>query len=112
KLYLYYSSIDEFKEPEFNGYGPRDIVLKSTIDCDNMSDISEENTNDSLVKEQVSEDDNTLVESPIKVNKETVFHAAKKGEFVKSKKNEKPVRKSARYAKMYRSQSPRGSQRY
>ncbi|GJU16977.1 putative ribonuclease H-like domain-containing protein [Tanacetum coccineum] len=96
KLDLYYSGLDEFKEPEFNGYGPRDTVLKSTIDCDNESDNSEENTDDSLVKEQVSEDDNTSVESPIKVNKETVFHVAKKVEFVKSKKNEKPVRKSVR----------------
>ncbi|GJZ93678.1 putative ribonuclease H-like domain-containing protein [Tanacetum coccineum] len=67
KLDLSYSGLDEFKEPEFKGYGPRDIMLKSTIDCDNESDNYEENTNDSLV------------------------------EFVKPKKNEKPVRKPVRY---------------
>ncbi|GKG36137.1 hypothetical protein Tco_0443815, partial [Tanacetum coccineum] len=59
---LSYSCLDEFKEPEFNGYGPRDTVLKSTIKCDSESDNYRENTEDSLVKEQVSEDENSSVE--------------------------------------------------
>ncbi|GJS77774.1 putative ribonuclease H-like domain-containing protein [Tanacetum coccineum] len=71
--------LDEFKEPEFNGYGPRDTVLKSKIKCGNESENSKENTDDSLVKEQVSKDENSSVESPLNVVKETVFHAAKKG---------------------------------
>ncbi|GKB97149.1 hypothetical protein Tco_0983286 [Tanacetum coccineum] len=50
KLYLSYSCLDEFKETEFNGYGPRDTMLKSTIDCDKESNNSRENTNDSLEK--------------------------------------------------------------
>ncbi|GJW43419.1 putative ribonuclease H-like domain-containing protein [Tanacetum coccineum] len=62
-------------------------------------------------KEQVSEDENSSVESPLKVDNKTVFHAAKKVEFVKPKNNEKPVKKTVRYAEMYRSQSPRGNQR-
>ncbi|GJU85161.1 putative ribonuclease H-like domain-containing protein [Tanacetum coccineum] len=111
KLDLSYSGLDEFKEPEFNGYGPRDTVLKSTIECDNESENSKENTDDSLVKEQVSEEENSSIESPLNVVKETVFHAAKKVEFVKPKNNEKPVRKSVRYTEMYRSQNPRGNQR-
>ncbi|GJU76173.1 putative ribonuclease H-like domain-containing protein [Tanacetum coccineum] len=111
KLDFSYSGLDEFKEPEFNGYDPRDTMLKSTIDCDNESENSKENTDDSLVKEQVSEDENSSIESPLNVVKETVFHAAKKVEFVKPKNNEKPVRKSVSYAEMYRSQSPRGNQR-
>nr|GEV25590.1 hypothetical protein [Tanacetum cinerariifolium] len=101
---LSYSGLDEFKEPEFKGYGPRDTMLKSTID-------SKENINYSLIKEQVSVDENSSVESPLNVDKETIFHAAKKVEFVKPKNNEKPVRKSVRYAEMYRSQSPKGNQR-
>ncbi|GJU55860.1 putative ribonuclease H-like domain-containing protein, partial [Tanacetum coccineum] len=96
KLDLSYSGLDEFKEPEFNGYGHRDTVLKSTIDCDSESDNSKENTDESLVREQVSEDENSSVESPLNVDKETIFHAAKKVEFVKPKNNEKPVRKSVR----------------
>ncbi|GJY43790.1 putative ribonuclease H-like domain-containing protein [Tanacetum coccineum] len=104
KLDLSYSGLDEFKEPEFKGYGPRDTMLKSTID-------SKENTDDTLIKEQVLEDKNSSVESPLKVDNKTVFHTAKKVEFVKPKNNEKPVRKTVRYAEMYRSQSPRGNQR-
>ncbi|GJT88137.1 hypothetical protein Tco_1069854 [Tanacetum coccineum] len=73
KLDLSYSGLDEFKEPEFNGYGPRDTVLKSTIDCDKESDYSKENTDDSLEKEQVSDNKNSSVESSPNVVKETVF---------------------------------------
>ncbi|GJT99378.1 ribonuclease H-like domain-containing protein [Tanacetum coccineum] len=92
----YEIGLDEFKEPEFNGYGRRDTILKSTIHCDNESDNSKETTDDSLEKEQVSKDENSSVESPLNVVKETVFHTAKKVEFVKPKNNEKPVRKSFR----------------
>ncbi|GJX31142.1 putative ribonuclease H-like domain-containing protein, partial [Tanacetum coccineum] len=93
KLDLSYSGLDEFKEPKFNGYGPRDTVLKSTIDFDKESDTSKENTDDSLIKGQVSVDDTSSVESPLKVDNKTIFHAAKKVEFVKPKNNEKPVKK-------------------
>ncbi|GJU61711.1 putative ribonuclease H-like domain-containing protein [Tanacetum coccineum] len=100
KLDLSYSGLDEFKEPEFIGYGPKNDKLESNIVCDKKSD---ENTNDSLVKEQVSEDTSSFVKSPLNVDKETVFNAAKKVEFVKPKNNEKTVKKSVRYAEMYRS---------
>ncbi|GKA18697.1 putative ribonuclease H-like domain-containing protein, partial [Tanacetum coccineum] len=115
---LSYSGLDEFKEPEFNKYGPRDTVLESTIDCDKESDNSKENTDDSLEKEQVTDNESSSVESPLKVDKETVidwkeffFHPAEKGESVKPKNDEKPVKKIVRYAEMYRSQCPRGNQR-
>ncbi|GJW62625.1 putative ribonuclease H-like domain-containing protein [Tanacetum coccineum] len=71
KLDLSYYGLDEFKEPEFEGYDPRDTTLKSTID-------SKENNDDSLIKEQVSKDENSSLESPLNVDKEIVFHAAKK----------------------------------
>nr|GEZ99201.1 hypothetical protein [Tanacetum cinerariifolium] len=66
KLDLSYSGLDEFKEPEFKGYGPKDI----------------------------SEDTSSFVESPLNVDKETAFFVDKKIEFVKPKHHEKPVRKS------------------
>ncbi|GKE87469.1 hypothetical protein Tco_1564944, partial [Tanacetum coccineum] len=88
--------LDEFKEPEFNKYGPRDNVLESTIDCDKESDNSKENTDDSLEKEQVTDNESSSVESPLKVDKETVFRTAKKIEFVKPKNNEKLVKKIVR----------------
>ncbi|GJR72169.1 putative ribonuclease H-like domain-containing protein [Tanacetum coccineum] len=86
KLDLSYSGLDEFKEPEFKGYGPEN-------------------------KEQVSQDTSSFVESSPNVDKETVFPVNKKVEFTKPKNHEKPVKKSVRYAEMYRSQSPRGNQR-
>ncbi|GJR88490.1 retrovirus-related pol polyprotein from transposon TNT 1-94 [Tanacetum coccineum] len=92
--------LDEFKEPEFNRYGPRDIVLKSTIECDKKFENSMENTDDSLEKEQVSDNENSSVESSPSVVKETVFHAAKKVEFIKPKNNEKPDKKTVSFDHM------------
>ncbi|GJY62965.1 putative ribonuclease H-like domain-containing protein [Tanacetum coccineum] len=106
KLDLSYSGLDEFKS-----YGSKDSKLESNIVCDTKSDDSKENSDDSLVKEQVSEDTSSFVESSLNVDKETVFLVDKKIEFVKPKNHEKPVKKSVRYAEMYRSQSPRGNQR-
>nr|GEW74445.1 hypothetical protein [Tanacetum cinerariifolium] len=65
KLDLSYSGIDEFKEPEFKGYGPRDSKLESNINHDQKSDDSKENSDDSFVKEQVSEDTSSFVKSPL-----------------------------------------------
>ncbi|GKB77645.1 ribonuclease H-like domain-containing protein [Tanacetum coccineum] len=65
----YEIGLDEFKEPEFNRYGPRDTVLESTIDYDKESDNSKENTNDSLENEQVSDNENSSVESLPNVGK-------------------------------------------
>ncbi|GJY48611.1 putative ribonuclease H-like domain-containing protein [Tanacetum coccineum] len=111
KLDLSYSGLDEFKEPEFKGYGPKDSEQESNVVCDKKSDNSKENSEESLVAEQVSQDTSSFVESSPKVDKETVFPVNKKVEFTKPKNHEKPVKKSVRYAEMYRSQSPRGNQR-
>nr|GEV72596.1 putative ribonuclease H-like domain-containing protein [Tanacetum cinerariifolium] len=70
KLNLSYSGLDEFKEPEFKGYGPRD--------------------------KQVLEDTSSFVESPLNVDKETTFSVDKKIEFVKPKHHDKPVRRPVR----------------
>ncbi|GJR47962.1 putative ribonuclease H-like domain-containing protein [Tanacetum coccineum] len=110
KLDLSYSGLDEFKEFEFKSYGFENSKQESNIVCDQKSDDSKENSDDSLVKEQVSKDTSSFVESPLNVDKETVF-LDKKIESVKPKNHEKPVKKSVRYAEMYRSHSPRGNQR-
>ncbi|GJV51152.1 ribonuclease H-like domain-containing protein [Tanacetum coccineum] len=111
KLDLSYSGLDEFKEPEFQGYGPENSVQESNVVCDKKSKNSKENFDESLVEEQVSQDKRSFVESSPNVDKETVFPVNKKIEFSKPKNHEKPVKKSVRYAEMYRSQSPRGNQR-
>ncbi|GKE83662.1 hypothetical protein Tco_1557404 [Tanacetum coccineum] len=110
KLDLSYSGLDEFKDPEFKSYGSEDSKQESNIVCDKKSDASKENFDDSLVKEQVSEDTSSFVESSLNVDKETIF-LDKKIECVEPKKHEKPIKKSVRYAEMYISQSPRGNQR-
>ncbi|GJQ96924.1 putative ribonuclease H-like domain-containing protein [Tanacetum coccineum] len=111
KLDLSYSGLDEFKEPEFKGYGPEKSKQESNVVCDKESENSKENSDESLVEEQVSQDKSGFVESSPNVDKETVFPVNKKVEFTKPENHEKPVKKSVRYAEMYRSQSPRGNQR-
>ncbi|GJW44634.1 putative ribonuclease H-like domain-containing protein [Tanacetum coccineum] len=96
KLDLSYSGLDEFKDPEFKSYGSEDSKQESNIVCVKKLDDSKENYDDSLVKEQVSEDTSSFVESSFNVDKETIFLVDKKKEFRKSKNHEKPVKKSVR----------------
>ncbi|GJW19209.1 putative ribonuclease H-like domain-containing protein [Tanacetum coccineum] len=79
KLDLSYSGLDEFKEPEFKAYGSEVSKQESNVVCDKKSDDSKENSDDSLVKEQVSKDTSSFVESSLNVDKETVFPVDKKG---------------------------------
>ncbi|GJV41687.1 putative ribonuclease H-like domain-containing protein, partial [Tanacetum coccineum] len=66
-----------------------------------------ENNDAPIIEDWVSDDEDD--DEPIpKVEKKTVIPTATKKEFVKP---EKPVRRSVRYAEMYRSQRPRGNQR-
>ncbi|GJW52058.1 putative ribonuclease H-like domain-containing protein [Tanacetum coccineum] len=69
KFDLSYYGLDEFKEPEFKSYGSEN--------------------------KQVSKDTSSFVESPLNVDKETVF-LDKKIESIKPKKHEKLVKKSVR----------------
>ncbi|GJY73903.1 putative ribonuclease H-like domain-containing protein [Tanacetum coccineum] len=96
KLDLSYSGLDEFKEPEFQSYGTRDSKQESTIDSDKKLDDYKEKSDDSFVKEQVSEVESSFVESTLNVDTKIVFPTDKKIEFVKPKKHENPVRKSVR----------------
>ncbi|GKA97913.1 ribonuclease H-like domain-containing protein [Tanacetum coccineum] len=135
-LDLSYSGLEEFKEPEANEYGPRDSSFKPTIGCDKESDNSQENIDDSLEQHQITDTETSFVkevepkkvrenndapiiedwvsdeedddEPNLKVEKKTVIPTATKKEYVKP---EKPVKKSVRYAEMYRPQRPRGNQR-
>ncbi|GJZ40078.1 hypothetical protein Tco_0586641, partial [Tanacetum coccineum] len=71
KLDLSYSGLDEFKESEFKAYGSEVSKQESNVVCDQKPDDSKENSNDSLVKEQVSKDTSSFVESSLNVDKET-----------------------------------------
>ncbi|GJX89310.1 putative ribonuclease H-like domain-containing protein [Tanacetum coccineum] len=121
KLDLSNYSLEEFKEPKFKGYGPmdngpkdsglKDNEQESNVVCDKKLDNSKENTEESLVEEQVSQDTSSFVKCSPKIDKETVFTVNKKVEFTKPKNHEKLVKRSVGYAEMYRSQSPKGNQR-
>nr|GEY02534.1 hypothetical protein [Tanacetum cinerariifolium] len=65
KIDLSYSGLDEFKEPEFKGYGLWDNKQESSTIHDQKSDDSKENSDDSFVKEQLSEDTSSFVKSPL-----------------------------------------------
>ncbi|GJV36247.1 putative ribonuclease H-like domain-containing protein [Tanacetum coccineum] len=95
KFNLSNSGLEEFQQPEFEGYGPK---TSKSVSEDISNDVRE-SPDASLVEELVSDD---------KLEKKTVFP---KMEFVRPKQQEKPVRKPVKYAEMYRSQSPRGNQR-
>ncbi|GJT53039.1 hypothetical protein Tco_0988093 [Tanacetum coccineum] len=66
-----------------------------------------ENNDAPIIEDWVSDDEDEVEPIP-KVEKKTVIPTATKKEFVKP---EKQVRRSVRYAEMYRSQRPRGNQR-
>ncbi|GJT64171.1 retrovirus-related pol polyprotein from transposon TNT 1-94 [Tanacetum coccineum] len=93
------SGLEKFQQPEFlNANGPK---LEGCVSED-ISNKIRESPDAPLVKELVSDD---------KLEKKTVFPTVAKIEFVRSKQQEKPVRKPVKYAEMYRSQTPRGNQR-
>ncbi|GJY20898.1 hypothetical protein Tco_0393464 [Tanacetum coccineum] len=94
-LDLSYSGLDEFKEPEFKGYGPENSKKESNVVCENSSNETKKNFDAPIIEERVSENEDE-VESPVVVKKKTVIPTAAK--------IEKPVRKPVRYAEMYRSQ--------
>ncbi|GKC15780.1 retrovirus-related pol polyprotein from transposon TNT 1-94 [Tanacetum coccineum] len=66
-----------------------------------------ENTDAPIIEDWVSDDEEEVEPIP-KVEKKTAIPTATKKESVKP---EKPIRRSVRYAEMYRSQGPRGNQR-
>ncbi|GKA33225.1 hypothetical protein Tco_0719592 [Tanacetum coccineum] len=66
-----------------------------------------ENNDAPIIEDWVSDDEEQDEPNP-KVEKKTIIPTATKKEFVKPKK---PVKRSVRYAEMYRSKFPRGNQR-
>ncbi|GJZ78616.1 ribonuclease H-like domain-containing protein [Tanacetum coccineum] len=63
-------SLEEFKQPEVNEYGPRDSSLKPTIRCDKELNNSKENTDDSLEQHQKTNTETSSVKSSLKVDKD------------------------------------------
>nr|GEV40830.1 hypothetical protein [Tanacetum cinerariifolium] len=89
KIDLSNSSLEEFQQPEFKGYGPK--TSKSV--SEDITNEVRESLDTPLVKELVSDD---------KLEKKTVLPTVAKIEFVRPKQQENPVRKPVKYAEMYR----------
>ncbi|GJY23931.1 hypothetical protein Tco_0397589, partial [Tanacetum coccineum] len=82
------SGLEEFQQPEFEGYGPK--TSKSI--SEDISNEVRESPDAPLVKELVLDD---------KLEKKTIFPTVAKIEFIRAKQQEKPVRKPVKYAEMY-----------
>ncbi|GKA73691.1 putative ribonuclease H-like domain-containing protein, partial [Tanacetum coccineum] len=80
KLDLSNSGLEEFQQPEFEGYGPK--TSKSV--SEDISNEVRESPDAPLVEELVSDD---------KLEKKTIFPTVAKIEFIRPKQQEKPVRK-------------------
>ncbi|GJU63455.1 hypothetical protein Tco_1245290 [Tanacetum coccineum] len=106
KLDLSYSGLEEFQQPEFEVYGLR----ANKRVCENSSNETKKNSDAHLIEEWVSDNEDE-VESPIVVEKKTVVPIIPKVDVVRPKQQEKLVRKTVRYAEMYRSKGPTGNQR-
>ncbi|GJQ96438.1 ribonuclease H-like domain-containing protein [Tanacetum coccineum] len=114
---LSHSGIEKFKEPEFEGYGPKASKNVNTgapiiEDWESDSDDEDDKPKPKVVKKIVeSKTVKQDVVSDGKLKKKTIFPTAAKIEAVKPKQQEKQVRKLVKYAEMCRSQKPRGNQR-
>ncbi|GJY60191.1 hypothetical protein Tco_0460848 [Tanacetum coccineum] len=85
------SGLEEFQQPEFEGYGLR--ANKSV--CENSSNETKKNSDAPLIEEWISNNEDE-VESPVVVEKKTVVLAIPKFDVVRPKQQEKPVRKIVR----------------
>ncbi|GJV93969.1 ribonuclease H-like domain-containing protein [Tanacetum coccineum] len=89
KFDLSNSGLEEFQQPEFEGYGPK--TSKSV--SEKISKEVRESLDTPLVEKLVSND---------KLEKKTGSPIIAKIEFFRPKQHEKPVRKPVKYAEMYR----------
>ncbi|GJU53438.1 putative ribonuclease H-like domain-containing protein [Tanacetum coccineum] len=126
-LDLSYSGLEEFQQPEINWYGPRNSSSKPTTVCNKESNNSKENIDDSLTQQPKSVTETSSAVPTLKVDtkwKEKFFNHAntvslptklEKKIPIATKEasvnNDKPSRRTVRYAELYRSQRPRGNQR-
>ncbi|GJU50876.1 hypothetical protein Tco_1220431 [Tanacetum coccineum] len=106
KLDLSYSGLEEFQQPEFEVYGLR--ANKSV--CENSSNETKKILDAPSIEEWVSDNEDE-VESPVVVEKKIAVPTIPKVDVVRPKQQEKPDRKTVRYAEMYRSKGPRRNQR-
>ncbi|GJT13339.1 putative ribonuclease H-like domain-containing protein [Tanacetum coccineum] len=114
KLDLSYSGLDEFKEPEFKGYGPENSEQESNVVCDKNQDNSKEICDESLGRRKSITRHSSFVRSSTNVDKETVFPVNKKincdnhqRKGIVSRNNYKKVDAKTTHPSVHRNMSPR-----
>nr|GEX20670.1 ribonuclease H-like domain-containing protein [Tanacetum cinerariifolium] len=83
------SGLEEFQQPEFEGYGPK--TGKGV--CEHISNEIEKYPDAPLVKDRVSDNKDCSVESPIMVETKTVVPTIAKKEFVRAKQKKNQLAK-------------------
>nr|GEU77981.1 hypothetical protein [Tanacetum cinerariifolium] len=96
KLDLSNSGLEEFKQPEFQRYGPKSCETESKNASEDIPNELKEYHDAHLVKDMVLDNKDCLVESPVVVEKKIVVPTIAKVEVVRPKQQEKPVRKTVR----------------
>nr|GEW77213.1 ribonuclease H-like domain-containing protein [Tanacetum cinerariifolium] len=85
KLDLSNSGLEEFEQPEFQSYGPKSCETESKNASEDILNEFKEYLDAPLVKDKVSNNKESLVESPIVVEKKTDVPTIAKVEFVRPK---------------------------
>nr|GEW52883.1 hypothetical protein [Tanacetum cinerariifolium] len=88
KLDLSNSGLEEFQQPEFEGYGSN---TSKSVSEDIFNEVKEYR-DAPLVKDRVSDNKDCSVESPVVVEKKTVVPTVTKVKFVRPKQQKRPVR--------------------
>nr|GFA48092.1 ribonuclease H-like domain-containing protein [Tanacetum cinerariifolium] len=83
----------EFKQPEFQRYGPKSCETESKNASKEFSNELKESSDAPLVKDMVLDNKDCSVESPVMVEKKIVVPTVTKVKFVRPKQQQKPVRK-------------------
>nr|GEU30632.1 putative ribonuclease H-like domain-containing protein [Tanacetum cinerariifolium] len=91
KIDLSYSSLEEFKQPEFQSYTPKSCETESKNVSKDIPNELKESPDAPFVKDMVSDNKDCSVESPVVVEKKIVIHTVTKIEFVKAKQHEKQL---------------------
>nr|GEW09169.1 reverse transcriptase domain-containing protein [Tanacetum cinerariifolium] len=93
KIDLSYSGLEEFKQPEFESYGPKFCEIESKNASKNIPNELKESPDAPLVKDRASNNKDCSVKSPVVVEKKSVVPTIAKVEIVRPKQQVKPSRK-------------------
>nr|GFA53294.1 putative ribonuclease H-like domain-containing protein [Tanacetum cinerariifolium] len=102
KLDLSNFGLEEFKQSDFQSYGPKSCETESKNACKYIRNELKESPNAPLVTDRVSDNKDCILESLVVVEKKTVVPTVTKVEFIRPKQQEKLVKKPVKYAEMYR----------